>query len=71
MKTYKVGETYNFPEHDGIHTKVISKILWSHKGSGGEYSEKIDVLETALEWCLVLFEDGSWIYGVEFPIKSN
>lgn len=73
MRTYKIGEVFHFPEYNGIDRKQITKILWRENNRGTVYFEKEEVLEAALDWCIIMFDTGDWIMGSEFPknIKSN
>lgn len=70
MKSLNTSKLYLFPEHDGVIKKQITKILWSEPNSLA-WIEKTEVLESALDWCLLLLNDGTWMDGSEFPIKSN
>jgi hypothetical protein len=71
MKTVSVGQVIDFPEPDGIHGKTVKAILWSEKGKGETYCPKDTVSISALEWCIVLFDDGTWYTGADIPVNSN
>lgn len=71
MKTISIKQVIDFPEHDGIHGKTVKAILWSEKGKGETYYPKDTVLLPALEWCIVLFDDGTYCNGTDIPVKSN
>lgn len=59
----KIGDKIEFWEHDGRDIKTIEKILWSEKGKGEVFYEKNAILPAALEWCIILFDDGYWMQG--------
>lgn len=63
MKTWKVGDHIELPEHDGMASKWIEKILWRPNNKGYTFYEKLEILDPAKEWCIILFNDGTWENG--------
>lgn len=69
MEKISVNQIIKFAEHDGIVSKRIEKILWSEKGKRHVFYSKDTVLVPALDWCIVLFSDGTYCDGWE--IQKN
>ena len=58
-----IGDTVTFPEHDGMISRKVYSIFWREKNRRLEGREKQSVLLPALDWCVVLFQDGTWFPG--------
>jgi hypothetical protein len=67
--SYKVGDWLEVVKHDGLYEVQIERIIWKEKGTKSSafiWYEKDEVLNAAAEWCIFLFNNGTWSEGIPY-----